>query len=501
MCHLRSLLVTVITSTSFLAPATAPAQSAADSARAAVAKAATALGGSSALRSLTTIHREFTVENSDPTQGARPAQPGETEPPIYLRDRRILDTDYTRNLERTLVEGTIYGNQPSRLVRVNRPDSVAGVNLTLRTSFGFPARAAAPVGQLMPEGLIRRALAASPDSLTWIGTRRDGDRMVAVVRFGEPNVPFVQRLVIDQETGQLALEADTDDPVLGDVLTRFVFLDYRPVGNGLTLPHRIEQRRNGVLFQAFVVRSVVVNKPIADSLFTVPPGFPPDPPPPATLTAAPIGRDLYLIRATYNSLFLVASDHVIVIEAPVNSRRTNRVLEEIRRVAPGKPIKYVIATHFHSDHIGGLRPFIAAGIPILTTATAREVIERSLARGTRTRSPDTLSAAPRDPVVEVVHGRRTLGDQAHPVEIIDLSPNPHADEILAVWFPTERLLFEGDMLDLLVPEGEPSMPGDDTRALARAIGTFGLDVDRIVPVHGRPGTKADLDRTLARSHR
>jgi hypothetical protein len=55
------------------------------------------------------------------------------------------------------------------------------------------------------------------------------------------------------------------------------------------------------------------------------------------------------------------------------------------------------------------------------------------------------------------------------------------------------------MLDLLVPEHRPSMPGDDTRALARSIRTLGLDVERIIAVHGRPGTRADLERTLARS--
>ena len=92
-----------------------------------------------------------------------------------------------------------------------------------------------------------------------------------------------------------------------------------------------------------------------------------------------------------------------------------------------------------------------------------------------------------------------LGDANHRIEVLDVSPNPHANEILVVWLPGERLLFEGDMLDLLVPENRPSMPGDDTRALAKSIAALGLDVDRIIAVHGRPGTRADLDRTLART--
>jgi len=190
----------------------------------------------------------------------------------------------------------------------------------------------------------------------------------------------------------------------------------------------------------------------------------------------------------------------VVIEAPVNSRRSATALAEIRRVAPGKPVKYVVSTHFHSDHIGGLRPFIAEGATIVTTPTARQVITDFLVTGTRTRgAPDTLSKAPRVAVIELAGKKRVLGDANHRIEVLDVSPNPHASEILVVWLPGERLLFEGDVLDLLVPENRPSMPGDDTRALAKSIAALGLDVDRIIAVHGRPGTRADLDRTLART--
>jgi hypothetical protein len=57
-------------------------------------------------------------------------------------------------------------------------------------------------------------------------------------------------------------------------------------------------------------------------------------------------------------------------------------------------------------------------------------------------------------VIELAGNKRVLGDANHRIEL-DVSPNPHADEIMAVWFPGERLLFEGDMLDLLVPENVP----------------------------------------------
>jgi len=322
---------------------------------------------------------------------------------------------------------------------------------------------------------------------------------VDVVRFADRGLPFPLRLVFDRTTGlPVAMETDNDDAVMGDVLTRMSLSDWRKAG-GIKLPWVQEQRRDGVRYLRFTHTRLQVNTELPDSAFIIPAGLDPDDQPPPKLAATSIGRDLYLLRGQYNSMFLVANDHVVVIEAPVNSARSMQVLAEIRRVAPGKPIRHVIATHFHSDHIGGLRPFIAEGATIVTTPGTRQVIEDFLIKASRTRNPDTLSRAPRKPVFELAGTRRVLGDAEHPVEVLSVGPNPHSDEILVVWLPKERLLFEGDMLDLLVPENRPSMPGDDTRALARSIASLGLDVDRIIAVHGRPGTRADLDRTLART--
>jgi hypothetical protein len=70
-------------------------------------------------------------------------------------------------------------------------------------------------------------------------------------------------------------------------------------------------------------------------------------------------------------------------------------------------------------------------------------------------------------------------------------------EMLFAWLPKERTLFEADMLDIEEP-GRTGTAGDDTIQLARAIDSLGLDVARIVPVHGKPGTMADLRQSLAR---
>src|SRR5262245_47907523 len=100
-----------------------------DSARAALDRAAKAMGGRDGLLALKTVNREMRTETSDPTQGGKPARPGELDPPFYLNGTRTVFTDYANGRQRTTVDGAIYGNQPSRFLGVAGTDSVRIANL------------------------------------------------------------------------------------------------------------------------------------------------------------------------------------------------------------------------------------------------------------------------------------------------------------------------------------------------------------------------------------
>ena len=58
-------------------------------------------------------------------------------------------------------------------------------------------------------------------------------------------------------------------------------------------------------------------------------------------------------------------DHIVLVEAPQNEATTTPILAEAKKVIPNKPIKYVINTHTHSDHSGGMRTAVADGAIIL----------------------------------------------------------------------------------------------------------------------------------------
>jgi glyoxylase-like metal-dependent hydrolase (beta-lactamase superfamily II) len=209
-----------------------------------------------------------------------------------------------------------------------------------------------------------------------------------------------------------------------------------------------------------------------------------------------LGDDVYFAGGgSHHSLFVVFEDHVVVVEAPLGEERSLAVLAKIAEVAPGKPVRYVVPTHYHSDHTGGLRTYIAKGVTVLTTPRNKAFVE-SLAKATKTIRPDALARTPRAPVVETFSGKRVLDDGKRTLELRDVGPNPHVTEAVVAWLPRQKAVFVSDLFTIPVqgpfPPASPALV-----AFAEALQKQGLEVETIAPGHGRLGTRADLDAALA----
>ena len=66
----------------------------------------------------------------------------------------------------------------------------------------------------------------------------------------------------------------------------------------------------------------------------------------------------YLTGGTHHSVAIEQRDHIVLVEAPLNEERTLVLIDKIKELIPNKPIKYVVNSHVHFDHSGGLRTFI-----------------------------------------------------------------------------------------------------------------------------------------------
>jgi glyoxylase-like metal-dependent hydrolase (beta-lactamase superfamily II) len=449
-----------------------------------------AAGGIDELRKITDVTRELSGTRSDEGQGMQPVWPRVTEPPVLNNPRvkSVRDIRGNRTFDET--EAVIFGGQPLHFKAV-----IAGNNAFAISELSKQMRVLPPPAVINaraarfrrdPESLLLSAL-NRPETLRWVGDGEFAGRKQRVVSFADVDGTEVS-LYFDAGTNLLTkAEYLNDDPVLGDVVVETVYADWRPVEK-VVLPFRYIDRLGGSVLQDLRVSSLTLNTHPPDSLFAMPEGYAKVELPAGGPTVKKLADDVYALLGPYNSLFVVFKDYVLVVEAGANNRFTAACIAEIRKVAPDKPIRYVVSTHFHFDHLAGLRSYIAEGATVVTTPNTKSVIER-LAIAPHVMRPDILSRNPKAPSIETIGDTRVFDDGVHKVELYRFA-SPHAGEMIVAYLPKEKILLEADMLD--ISEAGRSVAGDDTIDLAKQIERLGLQVETIVPVHGRLGTLADL---------
>ncbi len=298
-----------------------------------------------------------------------------------------------------------------------------------------------------------------------------------------------QALFFDPKTHLLQRVQQVVPSTFGDSMRDTLYEEYKRTGQAL-LPSRVRVRMtnmvHGAVENVYRYEDVKAAAEFGASDFTVPEGYAkPDYSYRGQFEVKPLADGVWLLenvtRTTgqwsYNVLAVAFDDFVLVAEAPVGNDTTERVLEKIRELAPGKPVRYLVQSHHHSDHLGGIRAYVAEGTTIVTGATVKPLVEK-LAASPFALDPDRLHRDPKAPKIEVVDERRTITDGKREAVVINIGPNPHARDMLIVHLPKEKILWQSDMIN----EGE--YPANAATAdFWRKVG--GLEVERVVGLHGR----------------
>jgi glyoxylase-like metal-dependent hydrolase (beta-lactamase superfamily II) len=272
------------------------------------------------------------------------------------------------------------------------------------------------------------------------------------------------------------------NPVLGDMTVEATFSNYKDYA-GVKFPTRIVQQQGGHPTLDVTVADV---RPNGAATIAVPAAAPraPAAPSPVTTELDKIADGVYFLTGGAPwSVLVEFNDHVVVIEAPQDDARSEATIAAVKKLVPTKPIRFVVNTHHHFDHSGGLRGYVAEGIPIITHEKNKPYFER-IFRNPSTLEPDRLARSGRAAVIETVAGKRVLSDRTMTMELHHLDGNLHAETLLVAYLPRQKLLIQADAFHPRPGAAPLASPPPFTVNLVANIRRLKLDVERVVHVHG-----------------
>lgn len=329
---------------------------------------------------------------------------------------------------------------------------------------------------LTPHGFVQAAMNASD---TTLAKAADGSTVIAFTALGKYKVSGT----IDSQNMITKVETMIPDPVLGDMPVVTTYAGYKDYG-GVKFPTRIVQTQGGFPVWDINVTSVQPNAP-AD--LPVPAPVASAAAVPVTVETAKLGDGVwFLTGGSHHSLVVNFADYIAVIEAPLNEERSLAVIAEAKKLVPGKPIKYVINTHHHFDHSGGLRTYVAEGATVVTHDSNRSFFEKTF-QAPATLAPDALSKNPKPATIQGVTDKEKyeLTDGKQTIDVYSTPGDTHTDEMLVVYLPASRVLVEADSYSPADPNAKPSPVPPNALNLYNHIQRLKLNVATIAPIHGR----------------
>ncbi len=334
---------------------------------------------------------------------------------------------------------------------------------------------------ITPQGVIKAAIR---NNATVRQVTRNGQTYSAA-SFAEPG-RFTAIAFIGANGLVERVESRVPDPVLGDTPAVTTYSDYRDYG-GVKFPARITQMQGGFPTLDLTVREVQPNAPVDIPL--------PDAVKTATerVTAEKVADGVWFVAGgSHNSVVIEMKDYVILVETPLNDGRSVPVLSQVKQLVPGKPVRYVINSHTHFDHSGGLRAAAAEGATIITQAQNKPYFEKAFAVP-NTINPDQLAKSGKKARFRTVDDKLALRDGTRSVELYRVGDSHHSDAFLMVYLPKERLLIQADSFTPSPPNTPVATPANPNHTnLVDNLARLKLPVDRILPLHGRVVPSSDL---------
>ena len=323
----------------------------------------------------------------------------------------------------------------------------------------------------------------------------------------EPGTGTTQRIRINPAGNKFAMHVDrttmlptriekiVHQPMLGDVTLAIELSEWQEV-DGLRMPGRMVQRMaERWVVGDYRVASTRVNEAIeniaaTDSVRNVVPATPAPP----NVIVEEIAPGVWSLGGQSHHTIAIEQQHrIVLVEAPQSDARSLAAIASARALRPAKPVDLVINTHHHFDHSGGLRAAMSQNLTIMTHEGNRDFYERHVFPGQHFISPDAQYTNPRPLRLVAVNDKHVIADSLRAIEVYSIEGNAHSGSMLVVYLPAERVLIQADLYNPPAPNAtNPVFPF--LANLLDNIQRRGLQVDRIVGIHGRPVAFSELPR-------
>jgi metallo-beta-lactamase superfamily protein len=388
---------------------------------------------------------------------------------------------------------------------------------------------------LTPHGALKAGLAAS--DATAITTPIVGPSDFGLSQFGRKVTivsftlfgKYKMNVTVNDENLVELVDTWFPNPVYGDMDYEMRYTQYKDFG-GIKFPqlvhvHQGDPRLNPAHnYYEFKITDVKGNVPVEKM---------PVPEAVRTATLAPVKVESQkladgvwaLTGNTHNSMLVEFKDFVAIVEAPNNEARSLAVIAEAGRLAPNKPIKYLVNTHHHFDHAGGLRTFLSQGTAIVTHESNKPYyLDIMFYPAPRTLDPDRMAIyspmymiSRRPAPIETVGGdtRATapfvitdgvrmlevfhVQDMAYELGDPSLRQGNHSQDMLMAYLPKERILYNADLYS--PPAAGAAVPAQTpaSKTLYQNMLKLKLDVAQHVPTHGRVGTNDEFMKIFGKT--
>jgi glyoxylase-like metal-dependent hydrolase (beta-lactamase superfamily II) len=445
---------------------------------------ARAMGGKDRIVAVRTLVLEGTGDNFNLGQNLTPS----ADLPRFEVTQYRRSYDFTNKrwfLDQTRVPRFITGNTAPQRQRLGNDGDVAynvGNNDAMNRVGGQAALDRAFDLLHHPIGFLQGAWAPGSEVFPE-ETPRGGQRLIRITWNGNKFALFVDPVTsLPAKVQKMSYNAN-----LGDVLLETEFADWRDV-DGLKLPMRITQKVAERWVTADIrLTSARVNADVGDLAASPAARAQPVPVPAApTVTVEEIAPGVwYLNGGSHHSVAIEQQRSVVLVEAPQSEERTLAVIDKARTLVPGKPVDVVINTHHHFDHSTGIRAAISQGLTVLTHEGNRDLYERTFFPGKHFVVSDAQTRNPKPLRLMPLGDKYVRRDSLRTIETYHLSGNTHSGTMLVVYLPAERLLIQADLYAPPAANATAPVVYPFAANLLEHIQRRGLQVDRVVGIHGR----------------